>query len=222
MKKNNTKIKMKKRFILVLFLVTIMGFGQDKAKTLLDEVSKKTTSYQTIEIDFLYKLDNMQDNVHQENKGNVSLKGDKYRLILFGVDILFDGKKKHIINHEDQEVSIETPDSEEEDFISPSKLLSFYKEGYHYEMDILKNTKGRKIQYVKLTPIDSTAEIKYILLGIDVKTKNINDVIEIGKNGTNTSIVITNMKTNTAISDKLFNFDLKKYRDDKNYLISEL
>ncbi|WP_231374027.1 LolA family protein [Aureivirga marina] len=222
MKENNTKFEMKKGLLLLFLLIATVGFAQDKAKKLLDEVSQKTASYKTIEIEFLYKLDNMSGNVHEQNRGNVSLKGDRYRLHLFGADFLYDGAKKYTINHEDEEVIIETPDSENEEEFSPSKMLSFYKEGYRYKMDILKNAGGRKIQYVKLLPIDSNTELKYILLGIDVKTKNINDIIQVGKNGANTSIVITNMQTNNVISDKLFNFDLKKYRDDKNYLISEL
>ncbi|WP_231372744.1 LolA family protein [Aureivirga sp. CE67] len=222
MKRTNTKFEMRKGLLLLFFAIATLGFGQNNAEQLLDEVSKKTASYKTIEIEFLYKLDNMEENIHSQKKGNVSLKGDKYFLNLFEVDLMFDGAKKYTINHEDEEVIIETPEEDEEGLLSPSKMLTFYKKGYTYKMDIQKNTTGRKIQYVKLIPIDSNAEVKYILLGIDVKTKNINDLIEVGKNGTNTSIVITNMKTNTVISDKLFNFDLKKYQDDKNYLISEL
>ncbi len=67
-------------------------------------------------------------------------------------------------------------------------MLSFYEDGYTYKMDIVQNIKGRKIQYVKLTPIDSDAEIKYILLGIDAQTKHIYNLIEIGKNGTKTNL----------------------------------
>ena len=44
-------------------------------------------------------------------------------------------------------------------------------------MDIVQNVKGRKIQYVKLIPIDSNSEIKNVLLGFDVKTNHIDNLI---------------------------------------------
>ena len=51
----------------------------------------------------------------------------------------------------------------------PSKLLTFYKEGYTLEMGKLQNIKGKKIQFVTLNPIDSNSEIIMVELGIDVK-----------------------------------------------------
>ena len=40
------------------------------------------------------------------------------------------------------------------DAITPSKMLTFYKEGYTYVWDKKLPIKGRSIQYVKLIPID--------------------------------------------------------------------
>ena len=48
-------------------------------------------------------------------------------------------------------------------------------------MDIIQNVRGRKIQYIKLNPIDSNSEISYVLLGIDINTKHVYNLIEIGK-----------------------------------------
>ena len=48
-------------------------------------------------------------------------------------------------------------------------------------MDIIQNVKGQKIQYIKLTPIDSNNEINYVLLGIDTTTKHVYKLIEIPK-----------------------------------------
>ena len=57
-------------------------------------------------------------------------------------------------------------------------MLTFYKEGHTYQWDILQNVQGRKIQYVKLIPIDTNSQIKSILLGIDAETKHIYKLIE--------------------------------------------
>ena len=92
-------------------------------------------------------------------------------------------------------------------------MLSFYEDGFTYKMDITQNVKGRKIQYVKLVPIDSNSEIKYILLGIDSQTKHIYNLIEIGKNKTKTTLTVNSFKTNEPISKSLFTFDKSKYSD---------
>ena len=91
--------------------------------------------------------------------------------------------------------------------------MTFYEEGYNYKMDILQNVKGRKIQYVKLIPIDSNAEIKHVLLGIDATTKHIYNLIEVGKNGVKTILTVNSFKTNQAIPKTLFAFDENKYKD---------
>ena len=152
-------------------------------------------------------------------RGDVVLQGDKYVLNAFGVTRIYDGKTLYNISPEDEEVTISSENTEDENTITPSKMLSFYKDGYNYEMDIVQNVKGRKIQYVKLIPIDSNSEIKNVLLGIDVKTKHIYNLIEVGVNNTKTTITVNSFKTNEPLSKTLFTFDEKKYKD---YYINKL
>ena len=79
-------------------------------------------------------------------------------------------------------------------------MLYFYEDGYYFEMDesrLIGNGQFRKkIQYVKLVPKDSEAEIKYILLGIDTEFNQIYEVIETGKNETVTTISIVDFEFN--------------------------
>lgn len=208
---------------LTITLLSISAYSQNaiEAKALLDEVAQKVEIYENIFIEFNHKLDNSDADIHQETRGNVTLKSELYHLNYMGTQQIFDGKKVYLIIHEDEEVIIQSPSNNSEDTLTPSKMFSFYKNGYTYAMDELKTIKGVKIQYVKLTPIDSNSEISNILIGIDVKTKHINNVIEIGKNETITTIEVRTFKTNQPISEKLFIFDTEKYRDQKKYTISE-
>ena len=98
-------------------------------------------------------------------------------------------------------------------------MLTFDREGHQYTWDILQNVQGRKIQYVRLTPIDSNSETASILLGIDVETKHIYKLIETGKNGTKTTITVNSFKTDQPLSQSLFTFDEKKYTDEGYYII---
>jgi outer membrane lipoprotein-sorting protein len=209
-----------KHLVSVLFLLlSTISYSQQSGKTLLKEVSDKVNSYENISIDFKYILENTSENIKQETRGDVVLQGDKYKLNILGVTRLFDGKTMYNISPEDEEVTISQQSEDDEDIIAPSKMLSFYENGYTSSMDIIQDIKGRKIQYVKLIPIDSNSEIKYILLGIDSQTKHIYNLIQIGKNGTKTTLTVNSFKTNEPLSKTLFIFDANKYKD---YYINNL
>ena len=204
----------------LLSLSTIVSQTKDpKAKQLLSEVNEKVNSYDNIEISFKYVLENESENIRQETKGKVTLEGDKYVLDILGIQRIFDGKTLYTISSEDEEVTISNENSEEENTISPSQLFSFFESGYNYTLDIIQNKMGRKIQYIKLIPIDSESEIKYALLGIEIKTKHIYNLIEIGENNTKTTLNVLEFNTNTPIPQSFFKFDASKYSD---YYINNL
>ena len=209
----------------ILLLWTLFSFiGQAQSRTseaqqLLDEVSAKVKSYDSMTLEFKYVLENTEENIHQETRGDVTLQNDKYVLNILGITKIYDGKSLVTISPEDEEVTISSNNTTDENTITPSKLLSFYKEGYTYSMDINQNIMGRKIQYIKLIPIDSDSEIKYVLLGIDSSTKHVYNLIEIGSNDTKTTLTINSFKTNQPLSKTFFEFDVKNYSD---YYINKL
>ncbi|MDY8138373.1 outer membrane lipoprotein carrier protein LolA [Aquimarina sp. 2201CG5-10] len=208
-----------KNIILLLFAFCITTTQAQSAKELLDEVSQKVRSYDNIVIGFKYALNNPAENVSQETRGDVTLRGNKYLLNLMGTAQLYDGKKLYVIIPEDEEINISSQNEEEDNSVTPSKMLTFYEEGYTYKMDIVQNVSGRKIQFVKLIPIDSKSDLKEILLGIDKETKHIYKMIQIQNNGTNVTITVNSFKTNQPLSEKLFMFDESKY---ENYYINRL
>jgi hypothetical protein len=204
-------------------MTMLMSFGlqaQDKkAKALLDEVTAKIKRYDNIVIDFKYSLNNSKENINQESKGNVTMKGNMYVLNLMGVTKIFDGKKTFTINPEDEEVSISKLNEKDDNAITPSKMLTFFNTGYKFYWDIPQNVKGRKIQYIKLTPISAKDPRKEILLGIDIQTKNIYNLIEVGKNSTKTTLTVNSFKTNQPLSKNQFIFEASKY---PKYYINKL
>ena len=145
--------------LVVAVLSTSSLFAQDaKAKKLLDEVSAKVKSYDNMFIDFKYGLSNEAAGINQETRGDVTLDGDKYKLNLMGTMQMYDGKKLYTIVPEDEEITISTQNPGDDDAITPSKMLTFFNEGYTYKWDIEQNVSGRKIQYVKLVPMDSNSK----------------------------------------------------------------
>ncbi len=206
--------------ILILFLVTLNVNAQDKkAKELLDQVTAKIKSYDNITIDFKYTLTNSKENINKESKGNVIIQDNKYVLNFMGVTKLCDGKKLYSIVPEDEEISISNIGGSADDNDTPAKMLTFFSKGFKYAWDISQNVKGKKIQYVKLTPISSKDERKEILVGVDVATNQIYNTISVAKNGTKITLTVNSFKTNQALPKNQFTFVQSKY---PKYYINKL
>ena len=210
---------MKKILLIVFGLFTMLSYSQadSEAELLLNKVSENIKNYENIYINYAYTLQNIEEDINQTNNGSFVTENDKWRFEMLGVTRIFDGNKLYSISPDDEEVTISSQDPEDETTITPNKMLYFYEEGYYFEMDesrFVGNGQFRKkIQYVKLIPKDSEAEIKYILLGIDTEFNQIYEVIETGKNETVTTISIVDFEFNLPLDSKLFIFDEDKYQD---------
>lgn len=210
----------KSHFFIILFSIGLFSYSQNatQAKALLDEVYDKVTSYESMYIAFSANLENAEANLKQESQGEITLSGDKYLLDYLGAKQLYDGEKIYTIIPENQEITIDAY-TEEENPMSPSKMLTFYSSGHTYAWDILQNISGRRIQYVKVTPIDAQAAFKSILLGIDMATKHIYKLIQTGSNGTKTIITLRTFTPDLPVPETFFTFDEQEYRDKGYYII---
>ena len=208
-----------KKIILLIFGFYTFGISQENsdAELLLNKVSENIKSYENIYINYAYTLQNLEEDINQTNNGSFVTENDSWRFEMLGVTRIFDGEKLYSISPDDEEVTISSQDPEDETTITPNQMLYFYEDGYYFEMDesrLIGNGKFRKkIQYVKLIPKDSEAEIKYILLGIDTEFNQIYEVIETGKNETVTTISIVDFEFNLPLDANLFVFDEDKYKD---------
>mgnify|MGYP000229737062 CR=1 FL=1 len=90
-----------KKLILILTIAfistSIFSQNANEAKTLLDEVAEKVEAYENIYIEFNHKFDNEDADVHQETRGNVTLKKELYHLNYMGTEQIFNGEKIYLI-----------------------------------------------------------------------------------------------------------------------------
>ena len=210
---------MKSIFFSFTLFFTSLGVAQgiEQAKYLLDQVSEEMKSHENIRFDFSYVLENKKEQIRQEMEGNVTLAGDRYQLNFLDAIQLFDGDKIYTIVPENEEITITYPEDEEDVSVNPSKLLSFYENGYGYEWDIEQRVMGKKIQFIKLLPNPVSDEVKYLLLGIDIDRKQVYRLIEVGTNGTLTTLTLNNQEYNISLPPNYFVFDAKAY---PNYYIN--
>ena len=213
----NNKNKMKKYIFLTISIFYSLSYSQvdSDAEKLLNKVSENIKSYDNIYINYTYTLNNLEEDINYTNRGSFVTENDNWRFEMLGITRIFDGDKLYTISPDDEEVTISSQNPEDETTITPNKMLYFYEEGYYFEMGSVKyigNTDFRKkIQYVKLIPMDSEADIKYIDLGIDTEFNQIYEVVETGKNETITTISIVDFEFNVSLNENLFVFDSAKY-----------
>ena len=206
---------MKKKIFLFILLLShpLLSQNTEAARKLLDEVSGKISSFKNMKFDFTYVLENRPENIRQETNGSVTISKDLYRINFLGFEQLFDGKMTYTIVPENEEITISDPEEESELGINPSKILTIYKKDYAYQWDIKQNVMGTPVQFIKLIPNEEKKELKYLLLGIDMRTKLIYRLIEIGRYDTRTTLTLKNIKTNINLRDDFFVFDKNKYPD---------
>lgn len=199
--------------LFILFIAGITSYSavaqeDTKAKEILDKLSAKTKSYNTIKADFQFTMVNKTEGTNESQSGKIEIKGDKYFLSISGQDVISDGKNMWTILKDAEEVQINEIDEEDEDAISPNKIFTLYEKGFKYKY--VKEDKG--IQIINLYP-KAAADKSYhrIALYINKAKNEISKVKVYGKDGTITSYKIKVFTPNASISDSRFTFDKSKY-----------
>ena len=203
------------KFIVIQTIPICFVFSQDdvKSRLLLDKISKNLLSKENMNFEFTYKLENNKRKITQEIEGNAQISGEKYKLNFMDIQQIYDGYKTYTIIPENEEINIETGDGSSDLMIKPTNLITFYTNGYGYEWDIKQNVAGKAIQYIKLLPIEENSDVKYLLIGVDIDNLNLFKIIEVGKNGTYTTLIIKNQLFNISLPENHFKFNPELYED---------
>ena len=200
-----------KNYILIFFLLLFSSiFSQNdlKAEELLNKVSDKIDSSNNYSINFTYTIEK-----ETNSNGSILISKEKYYLDFMGIIQVCDSKNIYTIVPENQEILISEISKEKSKTISPSKLLSFYREGYFVKWFELKINSNDKIQYLKLIPIEPNSQISHLLMGINTVNNDIFKLIEIGKNKNKTILEVNSILYNINIDKDKFIFNKDNYKD---------
>ena len=188
----------------------------EKAKGILDELSKKTKGYTSIKADFSFTLENPQEKTSETKKGTLIVKGAKYKLSISGQEISCDGKTLWTYIKDANEVQIDNaPDpNKEENAINPSNIFTVYEKGFKYKFDKEEVQNGKTIQIINLYPVKANEKPYHtVKLFIDKNAKEISSVIILNKDGNKSTYNLTKFETNLPIKDADFVFDTSKAKD---------
>jgi outer membrane lipoprotein-sorting protein len=204
---------MKKIVLAILCLVLVkVTFGQydPKALEILDAMSKKYQAIPAFEANITQTLTNDVEKVNEEVKGKITVKGEKYKLVLPEQEVVNNGSTVWTYLPEAKEVNIDNYDPNSDD-INPSKIYEVYKKGYKYLYIQDKAEGGVMCEEVDLVPEKKDAQYFKIKMLINKKDKSIHSFTMFDKSGNRFKITLTKFVSNPNVSDAFFSFDTKKY-----------
>jgi outer membrane lipoprotein-sorting protein len=203
----------KSLFAIVLLFFAKLTLAQTydpKALEILDAMSKKYKSIPAFEANISYTLSNDVDKVNEEYKGRITVKGDKYKLVLPEQEVINNGTTMWTYLPEAKEVNIDTYDPNSDD-INPSKIYETYKKGYKYLYIQDKTENGVMCEEIDLVPEKKDAQYFKVKMFIAKKDKSIQSFTLFDRGGNRLKYTLSKFNTNANIADSFFTFDPKKY-----------
>ena len=201
---------MNRTLIFILLTLSIHSYAQDeKSNEILQQLSLNTQAYKNIDVDFNFKFENVTQEISENQKGNIKIESNKFRLELNQQIIISDDTTQWIYLKESNELQIMEYDSLD-DMISPNKLFTIYEEGYKNSYVELKSESDITLHIIDLFPIESNAFQK-IQLQINSEKIQLHNIILFDKNGGSFTYLITKFSTDNNLDDNLFKFNSEEY-----------
>jgi len=178
------------------------GQSDPKSEEILKKVAAIYKGYKTINASFTLTTTSLNKKP-VVSKGNVWIKGNKFKLDYASQEIYCNGTTIWTYNPDDAEVTMEDY-KKRDNSITPNEIFTVYSKGYKskYEGPIV--TDGNKVRdVIRLVP-KKKANYSYLKLEIDNSNYKICKVIQHYKNGTEVTIEMVKLTPNTALKDEFF------------------
>jgi outer membrane lipoprotein carrier protein len=197
--------------VLAIFLTTV-AFAQYDPKALetLEAMSKKYKAIPAFEANITSSMTNETEGIKEEFKGKITVKGDKFRLVLDDQEIINNGVTVWTYLPAAKEVNIDNYDPSSDE-VNPSKIYEAYKKGFKYLYLADKTDNGVLCEEIDLVPEKKDAQYFKIKMMIGKKDKSIQSWTMFDKSGNKYKYTINKFMPNPAITDAAFTFDPKKY-----------
>lgn len=201
---------MKNLISIITFAVAVNLSGahaQDsKAGAIIDAMQKKYKSMKSFSATFTYGADGSK----QALKGDITVKGQKYRLKLAGQELFNNGKDVATYIKETNEVNISEYEPSEND-LNPAKVYSFDKKGYKYTFAGESKEGANTYEVVELSPEKKGGQVSKVKIKVNKADKSVGGWTIIDKSGKRQTFSVSKFVPNVNVDDKFFSFDKSKY-----------
>ena len=182
-----------------------------EAKKLLDAVSAKFKTYASPQASFTYKVENAQGKALSTKKGTVTMKGNKFRVSMDGMEIFSDGKTVWNYDKSANEVTVNNV-NEGGGGMNPQKMFTnFYDKDFFYKLNGTKKEGGKTLSEIELTPTDKTRPYHKVYVLVDKASNSIYSAKFLEKSGGRYSYTVNSLKGTSAVADTEFAFNKAKY-----------
>lgn len=199
---------MKKATTIIGIILTFM-VGALQAQTMASELVKKTidkiNKHKNVEFVFDYDMSNETIAVTESASGTAYMQGDAYKLEVEGQQIISDGKTMWTYLPDSEEVMVSNP-SNDENIITPIKLLTTYDKDY--TMKYAKSSE-KGIKVVEMS--NPKGEFSKVTLKINEAKLEIVSATISNRSGDAFTIKIKKTVFDQNLEAKFFTFDEKAH-----------
>ena len=178
-----------------------------KAEAILTTMSKKYENLKSYKATFNYATEGGKHNI----PGDVTVKGEKFRLKLAGQEVFNDGKIMATYNPETKEVTLQDYNPAELGDLNPTQIFTAYKKNYKYRFIKESKEGGQTYETIELAPTSSYAKIATVLITVNKADKAIKSWDILTSGGQHVYYTITSFQPGLNVADSYFVFDAKKY-----------
>ena len=191
---------------LTLFAVLPAVAQKDKrAQAILDAMSSRYQALKSYQASFAYS------GAGASEKGDLTVKNDKFRLLVGGQEVYTDGKTMSTYLKESNEVNVQDYDASSSGELNPTQIYSLYKKGYNYRFLKEQKQGGRTLEVIELVPTQPKSAITNVQISVDKADKSIRSWVITNKGGKKTAYTITKFTPNVNVPDSYFVFDKSKH-----------
>lgn len=186
-----------------------------EARQILDMFSKKAKNAESLKINFTFITENHQNNTTQQAKGELWIKGDKYKLVLDKIITYYDGKNLYTYMPQAKEVTISKPSEKDDDMFlkNPSKIFTLYQQNFKFRY-LGQTTYNRyNCHEIDLYPFDINKKYSIIKLLIQEDEYRLVAAKMIMKSGIHYIFYVDKFDSSARLSDSEFSFDVKAHKD---------
>jgi outer membrane lipoprotein-sorting protein len=202
-------------WIVLNFAFTAKAQQDTKARQILEEVSVKTRSLESIKVNFIFTMENEKMDIHEKNEGTLQLKGQKYVVELpdVGVKVYSDGETLWNYMEDGNQVTISNLEEGGSELMNPSTIFTIYEKGFQSKYAGERKEGNIIYHQIELYPDTEEYEVNKILISVDKADKMIKVAQLFGTDGNLYCVKVEKMDTDMKLPDSFFVFNPKEYSD---------
>lgn len=186
-----------------------------KADKIIAKAQAKLDKMDDLQAKFKYTLANPNLDKPIIKSGNISLKGNKYRIVFTDEEMVCNSRYTWVILRQDEEVIKNCFDAEEG--MSPTRIFDLGREDFKSRYDGVEGGTEKVTLFAK----NDAGDIWKTELWINQESQMLDKVTMHARNGTTYTYEMQGVKMNTGVADGTFNVSEAEY-ESKDWIITDM